>query len=267
MAVLNPNDPNVAILEVVADRLGSALREQLVFVGGAVAGLLVTDAGLPAIRPTGDVDLIAQVLARSEYVVLEKLLRAQGFENDLRPGAPICRWVVDAVTVDVMPTLEDVLGFSNRWYPLAVDTAEEVELPSGLRIRVVTAPAFIATKLEAFAGRGGGDYLFSHDLGDVISIIDGRATCATIWRRPCGSCWQGAPLSTRFRVICPAIWPVRNVCLTLKAHWRRSPDLYLPEFVAWWRSRPKQRPKQRIREGLSGRALCCSAQRTVSGQA
>lgn len=176
MAVLNPNDPNVAILEVVADRLGSALRKQLVFVGGAVAGLLVTDAGLPAIRPTGDVDLIAQVLARSEYVVLEKLLRAQGFENDLRPGAPICRWVVDAVTVDVMPTLEDVLGFSNRWYPLAVDTAEEVELPSGLRIRVVTAPAFIATKLEAFAGRGGGDYLFSHDLGDVISIIDGRAS-------------------------------------------------------------------------------------------
>ncbi len=52
MAVLNPNDPNVAILEVVADRLGSALRKQLVFVGGAVAGLLVTDAGLPAIRPT-----------------------------------------------------------------------------------------------------------------------------------------------------------------------------------------------------------------------
>lgn len=31
MAVLNPNDPNVAILEVVADRLGSALRKQLVF--------------------------------------------------------------------------------------------------------------------------------------------------------------------------------------------------------------------------------------------
>lgn len=77
MAVLNPNDPNVAILEVVADRTGSALRKQLVFVGGAVAGLLVTDAGLPAIRPTGDVDLIAQVLARSEYVVLEALACAR----------------------------------------------------------------------------------------------------------------------------------------------------------------------------------------------
>jgi hypothetical protein len=28
--------------------------------------------------------------------------------------------------------------------------------------------------LEAFHGRGDGDYLFSHDLGDVLSVIDGR---------------------------------------------------------------------------------------------
>jgi len=40
---------------------------------------------------------------------------------------------------------------------------------------VITAPAFVATKLEAFASRGRGDYLFSHDLGDVIAVIDGRA--------------------------------------------------------------------------------------------
>ncbi len=39
---------------------------------------------------------------------------------------------------------------------------------------MIAAPAFVATKLEAFAGRGQGDYLFSHDLGDIISVIDGR---------------------------------------------------------------------------------------------
>lgn len=76
--MMNPNDPNVALVEVVAQYLGDALREQLVFVGGAVAGLLITD------------------------------------------------------------------------------------------------PAFIATKLEAFAGRGNNDYLFSHDMGDLIAVIDGR---------------------------------------------------------------------------------------------
>ena len=92
----------------------------------------------------------------------------------MRVGAPICRWTVDDVTVDVMPTLPDVLGFSNRWYPLACETAWTATLPSGRRIQVITAPAFVATKLEAFAGRGQGDFLFSHDMADIVSVIDGR---------------------------------------------------------------------------------------------
>jgi predicted nucleotidyltransferase len=173
-APLNPNDPNVAQLEVVATHLGEALRQQLVFVGGAIAGLLITDVAQPAIRPTEDVDLVAHVLARADYYQLEQALRVRGFAQDMRPGAPICRWTIERVTVDVMPTLDEVLGFSNRWYALAVETAQNVTLPSGAQILVVTAAAFVATKLEAFDGRGGGDYLSSHDLGDVISVIDGR---------------------------------------------------------------------------------------------
>ena len=172
--VLNPNDPNVAMLEVVARRLGDVLRRRLVFTGGAVVGLLITDPAMPSIRPTEDVDLVAQVLARAEFDEVESALRAQGFKPDMSPDAPICRWRVDAVTVDVMPTLEAILGFTNRWYPLAVATAAAVVLPSGVEIHVVQAPVFVATKLEAFHGRGQNDYLFSHDLGDLISVIDGR---------------------------------------------------------------------------------------------
>jgi predicted nucleotidyltransferase len=171
---LNPNDPNVAMLEVVAHRLGDALRHRLVFTGGAVVGLLITDPAMPSIRPTEDVDLVAQVLARAEFDEVEVALRAQGFKPDMSPEAPICRWRVDHVTVDVMPTLEAILGFSNRWYPLAVTSAATMVLPSGLGIHVVQAPVFVATKLEAFHGRGQNDYLFSHDLGDLISVIDGR---------------------------------------------------------------------------------------------
>lgn len=174
-AALNSNDPNVALLERVASSLGDGLRATLVFVGGAVTGLLITDPAMPAIRPTEDVDLVAQVLARSDYYQQEQALMAQGFAQDLRRDAPICRWCVGGVTVDVMPTLEEILGFSNRWYALAVSTAHAMTLPSGLVIR---APVFLATKLEAFAGRGRGDYLFSHDLGDVISIVDGREIIA-----------------------------------------------------------------------------------------
>lgn len=171
---MNPNDPNVALLELVANRLGQQLRDEFVFVGGAVAGLLITDTALPAIRPTEDVDLIVHAAVLADYHRVEQAMRERGFVQDMAPAAPICRWRIGNVAVDVMPTLENILGFSNRWYPLALQTAHPATLPSGTVIRLVPAPVFLATKLEAFAGRGNNDYLFSHDLGDLLSIVDGR---------------------------------------------------------------------------------------------
>lgn len=128
---MNLNDPNVGMMELVAERLGERLREDLVFVGGAVTGLLITDPGQPSIRPTEDVDLIMHATVRTDYQRVEKVLREQGFVNDMSRDAPICRWRVGAVTVDVMPTLKEILGFSNRWYPQALATAEMTSLPSG----------------------------------------------------------------------------------------------------------------------------------------
>ncbi len=55
-----------------------------------------------------------------------------------------------------------------------MEFAQDHQLGPGLRIRVVTAVYFCATKLEAFRGRGKGDYLPSHDLEDLISVVDGR---------------------------------------------------------------------------------------------
>lgn len=55
-----------------------------------------------------------------------------------------------------------------------MDTANEFEIERDIRIRVVTAPYFCATKLEAFKGRGKRDYLASHDLEDLITVVDGR---------------------------------------------------------------------------------------------
>ena len=170
------NDPNIAMIEIVAQHLGNDLLEEMVFVGGAVAGLLITDPAQPAIRPTEDVDMIVQVLAHSNYYQLEKRLRERGFTQDLQAEAPICRWKIQRITVDIMPTLEDILGFSNRWYRYAIETAEHINLPAGAIIRCISAPLFLATKLEAFAGRGNDDYLFSHDLGDLLALIDGRET-------------------------------------------------------------------------------------------
>lgn len=174
MRLPNPNDPNVVMLKLVAQRLGADLCKRFAFVGGAVVGLLITDPANPPIRSTQDVDIVADVLALSGYHRIEQALRARGFTQDLRADAPICRWQVEGITVDVMPTLEELLGFANRWYPLCVATAQALELPDGVTIRVIQAPVFIGTKLEAFHGRGRADYLFSHDLGDIISVVDGR---------------------------------------------------------------------------------------------
>ena len=171
---MNPNDPNVALLEQAAAHLVEALLEQLVFVGGAVAGLLITDPAMPDIRPTQDVDVICRVIARADDQPLGMQLRDRGFQEDTRPGAPLCRWCIEQIILDLMPSQGEMLGFSNRWYPLAVESAQLHALPSGRSIRMVTAPVFLATKLEAFYGRGQGAFLFSHDLEDLIALVDGR---------------------------------------------------------------------------------------------
>lgn len=43
-----------------------------------------------------------------------------------------------------------------------------------MAIRIPPAPVFLATKWEAFANRGRGDLLASHDLEDVITVVAGR---------------------------------------------------------------------------------------------
>jgi len=169
------NDPNIAMLELAARGFGS-LTDEVVFLGGCATGLLITDIAAPPTRETKDVDVIVEIAARHDYHILSGKLRDRGFHEDQSEGAPICRWVYQSVIVDVMTTDRSILGFSNRWYSEAMRTAEYTRLPGGVGIRMVTAPFFLATKLEAFYGRGNGDFIASHDLEDMIAVLDGRAT-------------------------------------------------------------------------------------------
>ncbi len=168
-----PNS-NLELLKQVAKRLGPLLPE-VVFVGGCTTGLFITDEAAAEVRPTFDVDVIAEITSYAGYATFSERLRALGFREDVSPGAPLCRWLIDEMKLDVMPWEEKILGFTNRWYKTAMDAATEMELKTGLRIRVVTAPFFIATKLEAFHGRGKNNYANSHDLEDLLTVIDGRA--------------------------------------------------------------------------------------------
>jgi len=166
-------DPNVQSVELVAAALGD-LCDELVLVGGCAASLLIDTPTAPPPRVTYDVDLIAVVAALRNYHALEEQFAERGFERDVSADAPICRWRIGAIEVDLMPTDEAVLGFSNRWYAEAAATATRLTLPSGTAINLISAPAFLATKFEAFRTRGKADLLLSHDFEDIINVVEGR---------------------------------------------------------------------------------------------
>ncbi len=164
---------HTAMIKKIAERLGP-LRPKVVFLGGSATGFHITDKAEPEIRATKDVDIIVEVASIVGYHKLEITLRELGFFQKMQEDDPICRWYIDDVMVDVMPTDENILGFSNRWYLPAIKNSVTIELEPNLEIQIVTAPYFLGTKLDAYFGRGRGDYLTSHDMEDIINFINGR---------------------------------------------------------------------------------------------
>ena len=171
---MNKNhDPNMANLLAVARQLGD-LNEDFVYVGGVVVGLLITDSGAPPVRPTLDIDVVVSVASRGEYYNLQERLRAVGFkERVVQTAGPICRYYWNDYILDVMPDDADILGFSNRWYKQALTNYLVFSLRD-LQLKVISPPCFLAVKLEAFEGRGQGDFLLSRDMEDIVSVLDGR---------------------------------------------------------------------------------------------
>lgn len=172
--------PNRRILEDTVQRLGP-LADDMVFLGGCAASLLITDPAANSVRVTYDVDVLTEVASYLQYHALGDKLRSQGFREDRGDGetAVICRWRHGPLVLDVMPTDEQVLGFGNRWYASAARAAMPFQLTPDRTIRLISPAYFLATKLEAFDGRGGGDYLASHDVEDIVSVIDGRPSLPT----------------------------------------------------------------------------------------
>jgi predicted nucleotidyltransferase len=163
-----------AMLELAVGILGP-LVDEVVFVGGATVHLWVTEEAAPPVRATDDVDVICGVATYGEYHLLAERLRERGL-HESPDETIICRWRhrESGLTIDVMPTSAEVLGFSNRWYDLAIATGVERELASGERIRAVSPPVMVATKLAAWRGRGKGDVLRSLDVHDIVVLVNGR---------------------------------------------------------------------------------------------
>lgn len=166
-------DPNMPLLEDAARKLAPFLDE-IVFVGGVTLGLLITDEAAAPIRGTTDVDVIAEISTYADYIEFSERLRRAHFTEDQGEDPLTCRWHNGTLTLDVLALSKDVLGFTNIWHEPALHHASPLTLPSGTTIRVITAPFFLATKMEAFRGRGKRDFLASHDLEDFVAVIEGR---------------------------------------------------------------------------------------------
>ncbi len=159
----------------VAEALGEELLDRVVFIGGSTTAFLITDPiTRQTVRFTDDVDLVVHIEGKAKWLWLQRELQTRGFKQSMVDDL-ICRLRLGDLKVDIMPDDENILGFSNRWYREAVTHAWRHPLSESITIRLLTPVYFIATKLEAWLGRGNNDPLSSHDLEDIINLVDGRA--------------------------------------------------------------------------------------------
>jgi hypothetical protein len=164
---------NTEQLFSVLDHLDQ-LEQRFIIVGGAIVGLLVDHPELIDFRPTKDVDILVEVASRIEYSRLEEKLRALGLKHDTSEGAPLCRWIVNnAAKLDVLPLDANILGFSSEWFEEAWKHPQHITL-EGRNIETISPVYLIASKLAAFTNRGNQDFWMSHDLEDLITVINGR---------------------------------------------------------------------------------------------
>ena len=164
-------NPQIENLEKVATIL-AGVRERFVFTGGGTIVLYVDEIIRDELRPTKDVDCVVEIFSRTEYYQLATALRAVGLSECTEPDAPMCRWEYEELLIDIMPCGEEVLGFSNRWYEEGFKNLITYILPSKREIYVFSPLYLLASKIEAFLGRGESFY-FSKDIEDIIVLLDG----------------------------------------------------------------------------------------------
>jgi hypothetical protein len=164
-------DPKALLIEVATflDRVDI----EYAFTGGAVIPFYLDIPDLASMRPTKDVDVIVQAVTLLEYHDVEQRIVQMGWRHDASPGAPRCRWIMGDVKIDVMASSEVAGEFSSPWFQKGVQEAVKVQVAGG-SFRVVPVSVLIASKLLAFTQRGIKDPWLSHDLEDVMTIVDGR---------------------------------------------------------------------------------------------
>lgn len=164
---------NLERIKAVHQALGD-LQSQVVFVGGSTVSLYAEHHAYE-FRGTDDVDVIVEIAKYPEHVQFEEQIRKKGFADDQRMRG---RYKVHDITVDIIPTIDVSMGFSNLWYPDGFKNAVQYSIDQDTTVKILSPPYLIATKLEAFKNRGNDDGRTSQDFEDIVYVMENRRS---IW--------------------------------------------------------------------------------------
>lgn len=161
---------NIAIVAEVAEAL-QEVKDDMVFIGGAVISLYTNDPAADEIRPTQDIDMTLNIINLSHWERMQERLRKLGFHPDPF-GHAICSFKYKDIPIDIMAAEDGPLGPSNRWYKIGFENLRTANVKDQ-EVNILSAPCYLATKFEAFNNRGS-DYRTSHDIEDIIYVLDNR---------------------------------------------------------------------------------------------
>lgn len=155
---------------MVAEAL-QEIKEEMVFVGGAVISLYTNDPAADEIRPTQDVDMTLNIINLSHWEKVQRQLGQLGFHPDPF-GHAICSYKYKDIPVDIMSIEDGPLGPTNRWYKIGFQNLWTTTVKNQ-EIRLLSPACYLASKFEAFNNRGT-DLRTSHDMEDIIYVLDNR---------------------------------------------------------------------------------------------
>ena len=159
---------NLKVVEKVAISL-EELNDDVIYVGGAVVSLYVTDEGAEQPRPTKDIDISVQISTYSQMEELREKLALKKIYP--APSEKIMyRYSYEDILIDFIPFEETILGPTNSWLKPGFEKAYPINIGE-IEIKVLPVSLFLATKWEAYKSRGN-DPRTSHDFEDIIYIID-----------------------------------------------------------------------------------------------
>lgn len=159
---------NLKVVEKIASTL-EEINDEVIYVGGAVVSLYVTDEGAEQPRPTKDIDISVQVSTYSQMDMLrEKLATKKIYPAPTE--TVIYRYTFEDILIDFIPYEETPLGPTNSWLKPGFKKAYPIKI-GDIEINILPVSLFLATKWEAFKSRGS-DPRMSHDFEDIIYIID-----------------------------------------------------------------------------------------------